>query len=217
MSARLNVGVTSFYEQMEEYGSESVCPYASVGAQNHMRYCARHDYGYTLRLRRRWLTDPVGRHLNRHPYLGVLDSVIADLPMHDWLAQVELDCLFMAIDVPLEQKIGDGGFDIGTVFHEDGVGRYFQGGVILFRNSEWTRDFLVRWRFTCEPNGNPANVFDEMLRKDTSMGGHIRAFTRQELNQQHVHWRGGGFACHCGGASPEEKLSILTSLAEAAR
>jgi len=192
-------------------GYKGVCVYEETVSKNYEEYCSRYGYKFI----KHFGNIP---EINRFPYWIKQYLVMKYIGATDWLMWTDADTIVTNMTISLTDVI-DENYDI-IVTKED----VMQTGCILFRNSEWTRDFLRKWWDIGDANHeywirenintnhilNDNNCMHNLIDIESSSESHIKYVNNKQFLVKHVHFEKGDFIMHVPGSTEEDKLHFIT-------
>jgi hypothetical protein len=122
---------------------------APISANNKREYAEKHGYAFISRS-----TEFAQQtYRNRRAVWGKIDAIEKILPYYEWLLFLDMDAIFVNRSLSVEHFLkmceekagGKAAFEEINVIVARPVGdRMLNAGVLLFRNSVWTKNFLRR-------------------------------------------------------------------------
>ena len=196
-------------------GYTGTCAYEEIVTENFKEYSSR--YGYTFIKRFNDIPE-----INRFPYWIKQYLIMEYIHTCDWLMWTDADTIVTNMTIPIESII-DGKYDI-IIVKEDIV----QAGCVLFRNTEWTTNFLRQWWGIGDSNHeywkretinkdhilNDNSCLHNLIEIDNSIEDHIKYVTNKQFLVKHVHFETGDFIVHIPGSTEEDKLQFLTNFSK---
>eukprot|EP00760_Papus_ankaliazontas_P018980 PhM_4_TR17804/c0_g1_i1/m.18962 len=163
-------------------------PYA---VYNRRKYAERHGYG--VHVDGRAVVDP-----RTPPSWSKIKTIRKYLPRYKWLMWLDIDALFMDYSKTVEEVIVAGAPpSADIIMSKDHNG--LNCGVMLFRNSPWTMQFLSRvWHWS----GDRRHVWQEqyalmqIVATDPAAASHFHFLPQQRMNAYPDMWRRGDLIVH---------------------
>lgn len=167
-------------------GFEGVCEFKEPFTRTVSKYCDRFGYEFIPEFGKK---GKVFKHPKGY-WWGKQYLIEKHLKDCDWLLWIDADCIAINFERSIESITGD--FDILMTKEE-----VIETGVMLFRNSEWTRDFIKYWcdysdeHTTTDPNDR-INNNHEVLKRIVARGGEllnrIKFVSDTDFTIKHVHF-----------------------------
>lgn len=164
---------------------EGECPYRDSFFRTVHKYCNNLGYAFVFEHQ----SKPANAQPNWY-WWNKAKHIADNLSDCDWLLWLDTDTICINFQKTIESITGD--FDVMLV-KEDVI----QSGVMLFRNSEWTKDFVQRW-MSFEDEQTTGNKSDninndqECLRRiletDAEAYSHFRFVKNVDFVVKHVHF-----------------------------
>lgn len=182
------------------------CPFKELFESSIISYCKRHGYEFVF--------DSTTTHPNGI-WWRKIEIVRQHLKTCDWLLWIDTDCLIINQAKPIESLIGD--FDVMAT-KEDVI----ESGVMLFRNTTWTFEFLEFW----ESQGNRVERREEWLNNNhirleeiialPEIASHFNQAMDIDFSIKNVNYKSrtpNTLVCHFPGSTFEDKLKEMQEIA----
>eukprot|EP01104_Vermistella_antarctica_P010959 TRINITY_DN2989_c0_g1_i2.p1 TRINITY_DN2989_c0_g1~~TRINITY_DN2989_c0_g1_i2.p1 ORF type:complete len:288 (-),score=44.75 TRINITY_DN2989_c0_g1_i2:792-1655(-) len=190
-------------------------PVGELSDFNKRQYTARHGYEMVVE------NDQVANHKRRISWSKVL-ALKKHLARFDWLMWVDVDTLFMDLEMPLS-RFQDDRYDVMMSSNENGV----NAGVIFVRNTPWGHQFLDTWwnqtkyiRRAGRGSGDQHAL--RHLMKKAEFRSHVKTFPQCAFNSRvemrvwswYHFFMKGDFLVHFAGLSPRRKLILMQNFVD---
>ncbi|CAE7040538.1 unnamed protein product [Symbiodinium natans] len=127
--------------------TENIQRYANTTGEANRQYAERHGYGFHIVTR---LIDK-----SRLPHWSKIHAVLLHLCQYDFVFWIDADAAFYDRHLRIEDVVPVAGHDDKHIWLQQHSQDYpsifrkelFDTGTVLFRNSAWTRQFLLEWYF----------------------------------------------------------------------
>lgn len=184
---------------------------ADISMKNHREYCNIHGYEYNVH----FCNYKLGRTCDNADFYFVLDV----LKSYDAIMTLDLDCLFMNMNITLDSIFPDGEQQIAR---ENVGGWAINNGVMLWRNCESSRK-LLQHLINTKPEWTKdiwswQRVINELIGSGHDLVKNTKVVSWEVMNGFGCHnrctssWKEGEFLAHFLMAGTGQKVELMTAI-----
>lgn len=144
---------------------------------------------------------------NRHPAWSKIILIQRIIDKYDWILWIDADAVFHNFDIPVKNFI-DNNFDliIGEDFKNHKIGRKINSGVLLFKKSLWSKNFLQEiYKYPANYYFNEQGAICDLINKNDNIN-HIKILEFGTINfiTANGNWTKDTFIVHFAGKKREK-------------